>query len=223
MTSETSPEKHPDPSASGGQTHRGSGAGFPGTGMAQVLSLRDISKTYGVTRALDAVTMTIDRGEIVGLVGHNGAGKSTLMRVIVGLTRTDTGTVSVAGHQAGSGYSMHESRAHGVRIAYQELSLAPDLKVFENVAVAVGRRPRLALAEALPAVAAEPPGRGVSRAQDSGAADDPRAVAGPAADAGNLAGHVDRGGVTVAAHPGRANPLRCPVSRPAISSSTRRN
>ncbi|MGH3256253.1 MAG: sugar ABC transporter ATP-binding protein [Streptosporangiaceae bacterium] len=105
-------------------------------GRAHVLELSGISKTYGVTRALTDVSMTIPAGEIVGLIGHNGAGKSTLMRVIVGLTRPDTGSLTVAGAAAGAGYSMQESRARGVRIAYQELSLAPDLKVFENVLVA---------------------------------------------------------------------------------------
>jgi ribose transport system ATP-binding protein len=108
---------------------------MPG-GQANVLELSGISKTYGVTRALADVSLTIPPGEIVGLIGHNGAGKSTLMRVIVGLTKPDSGSVTVGGVVAGGGYSMHESRARGVRIAYQELSLAPELKVFENVLIA---------------------------------------------------------------------------------------
>jgi ribose transport system ATP-binding protein len=105
-------------------------------GQANVLELSGISKTYGVTRALADVSLTIPPGEIVGLIGHNGAGKSTLMRVIVGLTKPDSGSVTVGGVAAGGGYSMQESRARGVRIAYQELSLAPELKVFENVLIA---------------------------------------------------------------------------------------
>jgi ribose transport system ATP-binding protein len=105
-------------------------------GQANVLELTGISKTYGVTRALADVSLTIPPGEIVGLIGHNGAGKSTLMRVIVGLTKPDSGSVRVGGEAAGGGYSMQESRARGVRIAYQELSLAPELKVFENVLIA---------------------------------------------------------------------------------------
>lgn len=105
-------------------------------GQANVLELSGISKTYGVTRALADVSLTIPPGEIVGLIGHNGAGKSTLMRVIVGLTKPESGSVSVGGVAAGGGYSMQESRARGVRIAYQELSLAPELKVFENVLIA---------------------------------------------------------------------------------------
>jgi ribose transport system ATP-binding protein len=138
MASEAVPEKDPRiPASSRTEAdHRGHGTPDPGTG--QVLGLQDISKTYGVTRALDSVSLAIGRGEIVGLVGHNGAGKSTLMRVIVGLTRPDTGAVTVGGRPAGPAYSMQESRAYGVRIAYQELSLAPELKAFENVAVASG-------------------------------------------------------------------------------------
>jgi ribose transport system ATP-binding protein len=98
-----------------------------------VLELTDIAKRYGITQALDGVTMSVGRGEIVGLIGHNGAGKSTLMRVIVGLTKPDTGTVRFNGRDVGSQFSMQDSRALGVRIAYQELSVAPELKVRENV------------------------------------------------------------------------------------------
>jgi ribose transport system ATP-binding protein len=105
-------------------------------GQANVLELSGISKSYGGTRALADVSLTIPPGEIVGLIGHNGAGKSTLMRVIVGLTKPDSGSVKVGGTAVGGGYSMQESRARGVRIAYQELSLAPELKVFENVLIA---------------------------------------------------------------------------------------
>lgn len=110
----------------------GSRSAVPVTG-GDVLQLAGISKTYGVTKALQDVSLTIRRGEIIGLIGHNGAGKSTLMRVIVGITEPDAGTRTVDGNAVGPDYSMQESRAHGVRIAYQELSLAPELKVFENV------------------------------------------------------------------------------------------
>jgi ribose transport system ATP-binding protein len=98
-----------------------------------VLELTNIRKRYGITQALDGATMSIAPGEIVGLIGHNGAGKSTLMRVIVGLTKPDTGTVRFDGNDVGPHYSMHDSRGLGIRIAYQELSLAPELRVYENV------------------------------------------------------------------------------------------
>jgi ribose transport system ATP-binding protein len=113
--------------ASSANTSAGSGPG------GHVLQLTGISKTYGVTKALQDVSLSVRRGEIIGLIGHNGAGKSTLMRVIVGITDPDAGTRTIDGSVVGPDYSMQESRAHGVRIAYQELSLAPELKVFENV------------------------------------------------------------------------------------------
>src|SRR5665647_3010143 len=98
-----------------------------------ILELTDITKQYGVTKALAGVSMKIRRGEIVGVIGHNGAGKSTLMRVIVGLTRPDSGSICFGGQSVGPKYSMQAGRALGVRMAFQELSLAPSLKVFENV------------------------------------------------------------------------------------------
>lgn len=106
----------------------------------QLLELTGIAKRYGVTTALDGATLSVGHGEIVGLIGHNGAGKSTLMRVIIGLARPDAGTVTVAGVPVSGGgdadgaeYSMSVARSLGIRIAYQELSLATDLKVYENV------------------------------------------------------------------------------------------
>lgn len=98
-----------------------------------ILELAGITKQYGVTKALNGVDMVIYPGEIVGVIGHNGAGKSTLMRVIVGLTKPDDGSVHLHGQDISGGSSMHATRALGIRIVFQELSLAPSLKVYENV------------------------------------------------------------------------------------------
>lgn len=100
-----------------------------------LLRLSEICKQYGVTKALRGASLSIARSEIVGLIGHNGAGKSTLMRIIVGLTKPDSGEMTFAGDDVGVSYTMQMSRRLGIRIAYQELSLAPELKVFENVLV----------------------------------------------------------------------------------------
>ncbi len=108
-------------------------AGAAAGGARPLLHLQGIAKRYGVTTALDGATLSVARGEVVGLIGHNGAGKSTLMRVIVGLTTPDAGTLEVDGSPAGPGYSIQQARARGIRIAYQELSLAPELSARENV------------------------------------------------------------------------------------------
>ena len=67
-----------------------SGASAP-VGDAPVIALRGLSKTFGGARALDSVDMTIQRGEIHGLLGENGSGKSTLIKILAGLPRARRG------------------------------------------------------------------------------------------------------------------------------------
>jgi len=62
-----------------------------------MLIFDQVSKSFGSTQALREVTVTVEPGVVVGLVGHNGAGKSTLMRMAVGLVRPDAGRVSLGG------------------------------------------------------------------------------------------------------------------------------
>ena len=65
--------------------------------MAEILKIDDISVSYGSIRALTDVSMSIDEGAIVSLIGANGAGKSTLLNAIVGLQPLKTGSISFAG------------------------------------------------------------------------------------------------------------------------------
>src|SRR4051812_31082340 len=94
--------------------------------------VKGVTKNYGNTQALRGVDLTINKGEILGLVGHNGAGKSTLVRVIAGLERNDGGEVAVGGQAAGPEWGLAEAERRGVRMAYQELSLCNDLTVGES-------------------------------------------------------------------------------------------
>ena len=61
------------------------------------LQIRGLTKSYGLTRALDGLTLTVPDGASYGLVGPNGSGKSTMMRAVVGLVRPDAGTIEVCG------------------------------------------------------------------------------------------------------------------------------
>lgn len=70
--------------------------------MMTSLLLSKVTKTFGETRALDAVGFSVAPGERVALLGHNGAGKSTLMKIILGLIEADSGTVEVVGAAPGS-------------------------------------------------------------------------------------------------------------------------
>ena len=76
---------------------------FPASDGAAV-SLRGVSKHYGVLHAVDGVDLEIPRGEIFGLIGHNGAGKSTLFKMMLGLVEATRGDILVGGAQVGAGY-----------------------------------------------------------------------------------------------------------------------
>ena len=61
------------------------------------VEIRDLHKSFGRTKALDGLDMTVAHGEIAGFLGPNGAGKSTTLRVLLGLLRADSGTVRLLG------------------------------------------------------------------------------------------------------------------------------
>lgn len=100
-----------------------------------LVRLAAIGKAYGGTRAVDNVNIEANPGEVVGIVGHNGAGKSTLVRVLTGVTSPDSGMIELAGKDVTSHYSPGRARSFGLRAVYQELSLCPNLRVFENLLV----------------------------------------------------------------------------------------
>ncbi len=72
-------------------------AATPSRSPHQVLSVRDLRRTFGATVAVDGVTFHVDRGEIVGLLGPNGAGKTTTIDVILGVLAPSAGTVQIEG------------------------------------------------------------------------------------------------------------------------------
>lgn len=63
--------------------------------MKKVLEVRHLTKRYGQHLALDNVNLTLEKGEVYGLIGRNGAGKTTLIKVITKLTRPSQGSVSL--------------------------------------------------------------------------------------------------------------------------------
>ena len=65
--------------------------------MSQLLCCHDLTKTFGSTVALDHVNLTIESGKIIGLLGPNGSGKTTLIKLINGLLRPSTGTLTISG------------------------------------------------------------------------------------------------------------------------------
>ncbi len=100
------------------------------------LSMSNISKRFGATRALRNVDLEVFPGEVLALVGENGAGKSTLMKVLSGAHQPDSGEMLVAG-KAFRPRNPMAARRFGVAMIYQELSLAPHLSVMENILLGI--------------------------------------------------------------------------------------
>jgi len=97
-----------------------------------ILDLSEISKNFGAIQALNNVSLTMGRGEVVGLMGDNGAGKSTLMRIIAGNFPPTYGTISIDGRSTVF-HKPAEARKAGVEIVYQDLALCDNLTAAANV------------------------------------------------------------------------------------------
>jgi ABC-2 type transport system ATP-binding protein len=96
-----------------------------------VLEIVELRKAYGDRQVLDGVSLTVDKGQIVGLLGANGAGKTTLISIVAGLRRADSGQARVAGVDA----LRHPHRVAGrIGLAPQQLGLYPTLTVADNLA-----------------------------------------------------------------------------------------
>ncbi|BCG91665.1 sugar ABC transporter ATP-binding protein [Mesorhizobium sp. 131-2-1] len=100
--------------------------------IAPFLSLDGVRKTYPGVVALDGFSMEVRPGEVIGLVGENGAGKSTLMKILGGVTRPDTGTITVDG-VAHDGLTVEASIGSGIAFVHQELNLFENLDVAANI------------------------------------------------------------------------------------------
>lgn len=103
-----------------------------GSAMRSRVQMIDIRKKYGAVEVLKGVNLTIEPGEVVGLVGDNGAGKSTLMKMLAGAVQPDSGQLLVNGDgMVGAG--PRAARAHGIEMVYQDLALCNDLDVAANL------------------------------------------------------------------------------------------
>jgi ribose transport system ATP-binding protein len=98
-----------------------------------ILTMRNVSKTFGAVMALKEVRLDIHPGEIHALMGENGAGKSTLMKIMAGAYTADAGAEILIDRVKVRIDSPMAAKDHGIAIIYQELSLAPNLTVAENV------------------------------------------------------------------------------------------
>lgn len=97
-----------------------------------LLEVRNVSKNFGAIRALSDVSLAVEPGEVVGLMGDNGAGKSTMVKLIAGNFPPNEGEVLVDG-QVCHFHKPIEARAKGIEVVYQDLALADNLTAAQNV------------------------------------------------------------------------------------------
>jgi D-xylose transport system ATP-binding protein len=102
------------------------------TAGTEALRVDNVSKWFGRVHALDQVSMSVDQGEVVALVGDNGAGKSTLVKIISGVLAPNGGSLFVQGQPAPI-RSPNDAAAWGIRAIHQDLALADNLNVVENL------------------------------------------------------------------------------------------
>jgi ribose transport system ATP-binding protein len=99
---------------------------------APFLELNRIRKRYPGVVALDGVSLSVRRGEVIGLVGENGAGKSTFMKVLGGVIAPDSGSIHIDGVERAA-LSVPDAMAAGIAFVHQELNLFDNLDVAANV------------------------------------------------------------------------------------------
>jgi ABC-type sugar transport system ATPase subunit len=104
-----------------------------------LLEMRNITKSFGATRALTGVSISVDSGEVLALLGENGAGKSTLINILGGIVRPDGGAIVVDGREVAAFQDVQAARRAGVAVIHQEIVLVPHLSVAENIYL--GREP----------------------------------------------------------------------------------
>ncbi len=100
-----------------------------------VLEVVDVTVRFGGLVAVNAATIRVPRGKIVGLIGPNGAGKTTLFNTISGLIRPSTGTIHLLGEDV-SQLPAHRRAARGLARTFQHVGLARDQSVLENLLLA---------------------------------------------------------------------------------------
>jgi simple sugar transport system ATP-binding protein len=100
--------------------------------MAYLLETKNLTKRFGGLTAVDHVSLGVEAGEVLALLGDNGAGKSTLIKMISGVYQPDEGEIFLSGKKIDI-QSPIEALANGIETIYQDLALAENLNVYANI------------------------------------------------------------------------------------------
>ena len=97
-----------------------------------IIELKNITKSFGSIYALGGVSLHVDPGEVVGLIGDNGAGKSTLIKILAGVIKPTSGEIFINGELV-NGWSPARSRAAGIETVFQDRALAVQQSIVRNI------------------------------------------------------------------------------------------
>ena len=106
---------------------------------AKILEANNLTMRFGGVTALDDLTMHVNEGEVLGLLGPNGSGKTTFFNVITGLYRASSGGVSFRGENI-TDATAQEVYLHAITRTFQRSRLSLPLTVFDNIAIGDNRR-----------------------------------------------------------------------------------
>jgi len=112
------------------------GRSLPRYSMAPYLSIENLSVSYSATRVLDRVSLGVERGEMIALLGSSGCGKTTLLRSIAGFVLPDSGTIKVGGRDI----TRLPPEARETAMMFQSYALWPHMSVADNIAYGLRMR-----------------------------------------------------------------------------------
>jgi iron(III) transport system ATP-binding protein len=111
--------------------------------MPPLIVLDRVSKTYqpGGPPAVNALSLSVEEGEIVALLGPSGCGKTTTLRLIIGFEAPDAGRIEIAGRVVADGRQLVPPEARGIGMVFQDYALFPHLTVVQNIAFGIKKLP----------------------------------------------------------------------------------
>ena len=107
--------------------------GTAGASIPAQLAFEDIVQSYDSLRALDGVSLTIEPGEIVCLLGHSGCGKTTLLRIAAGVEAPTSGRVLMDGREVSGPRTLLEPERRGIGLMFQDYALFPHMTILQNI------------------------------------------------------------------------------------------
>lgn len=108
------------------------------------IDIRDLSFSYAnsVTRAVSCISFTVEKGEVISILGRSGSGKSTILRLIAGLEMPDAGSFTLNGRKIMDARTFIQPEKRGIGMVFQDYALFPHMSVEENILFGLSKMSR---------------------------------------------------------------------------------